>query len=319
MREVDACPFLFVRSISNLDDNSINQLYNAEKRNGVWGMKFNQYEDAKEFAEIAEPIVEKHEDVFSLFYGILQAIKMGKYDNPFMAAIKEGDEVYALLQMTPPHPINLVIDDESRIDDVIEFITRQLIEKKVPVTSVISLKQWAELFAEKWEVRTGERQKLLMDQGIYRLDEVDETLAMSPGSWRYATTEDHSLIVKWFSLFEEDTNLEKTPIELIKEKVALFIEAQEVFLWEAEGKVVSMMKKSRPTQNSVTVSLVFTPKEERKKGYARTMVAHGSKELLKEYDFCVLYTDMLNPTSNKIYKEIGYKHIADSVHIGFTE
>ena len=63
--------------------------------------------------------------------------------------------------------------------------------------------------------------------------------------------------------------------------------------------------------------MVFTPKEERKKGYARTMVAAGTKELLKKYDFCVLYTDLMNPTANKIYQEIGYKRIADSVQLGF--
>ena len=89
-----------------------------------------------------------------------------------------------------------------------------------------------------------------------------------------------------------------------------------MFLWE-NGKVVSMMKKARPTKHGVTVSFVFTPREERKKGYARTMVSAGTKELLKEFDFCVLYTDMMNPTSNKIYMEIGYERIADSVQLGF--
>ncbi|MGB3100710.1 MAG: GNAT family N-acetyltransferase, partial [Psychrobacillus psychrotolerans] len=34
-----------------------------------------------------------------------------------------------------------------------------------------------------------------------------------------------------------------------------------------------------------------------------------------EFEFCVLYTDMLNPTSNKIYQEIGYKKLVDSVHL----
>ncbi|MDW0117092.1 GNAT family N-acetyltransferase [Sporosarcina thermotolerans] len=282
-------------------------------------MEFIRFENAKQFATVAEPIVEKQEDVFSLFYGVLQAIKAGKYENPFMAAVVEGDEVLALLQMTPPHPVNLVIVDESKIDEVIDFIIREINETAVTVTSVISLKQWAELFADKWVAHTGEKQKLLMDQGLYRLENVDKTIDMSPGSWRYATMDDHSLIVSWYSFFEDDANLERTPIELVKDRVTQFIEAQEVFLWEDEGKVVSMMKKSRPTRNGVTVSLVFTPKEERRKGYARTMVAYGSMELLKEYDFCVLYTDMMNPTSNKIYKEIGYKHIADSIHIGFEK
>lgn len=282
-------------------------------------MNFVQYSDASEFAEVAEPIIAKNEDVFSLFYGVLQAIKAGKYEHPFMAAITDDNHVVALLQMTPPHPLNLVIVDEGRKDETIDFIISELHKNSLSVSSVISLKQWATSFANAWEQQTGEQQKLLMDQGLYRLDEVEETLVMSPGSWRIATVADAPLIEKWFALFEEDTNLDKTSPDLIKEKVAEFLGAQEVFLWEDEGKVVSMMKKSRPTKNSVTVSLVFTPKEERKKGYARTMVAQGSKELLKDYEFCVLYTDMMNPTSNKIYKEIGYKHIADSIHIGFEK
>ena len=80
-----------------------------------------------------------------------------------------------------------------------------------------------------------------------------------------------------------------------------------------------MMKKSRPSEPGVTVSFVFTPQEERKKGYARTMVAAGSEEFSKTYDFCVLYTDMMNPTSNKIYQEIGYRKIADSIHLEFMK
>lgn len=282
-------------------------------------MEFVQYDDAKLFGEIAEPITAKNEDMFSLFFGILQAIKAGKYENPFMAAVSDGEDVLALLQMTPPHPLNLIIVDEGRKDETIDFIIRELRGNSIAVPSVISLKEWALLFADKWEAQTGEKQKLLMDQGLYRLDEVVETLEMSPGSWRFASIEDAPLIEKWFALFEEDTNLDRTPPETIRERVAAFLEAREVFLWEDEGKVVSMMKKSRPTHNSITVSFVFTPREERKKGYARTMVAQGSKELLKDYGFCVLYTDMMNPTSNKIYKEIGYKHIADSIHIGFEK
>lgn len=282
-------------------------------------MKVVQYEDSMQFAELAEPIIAKNEDVFSLFFGVLQAIKAGKYADPYMAAVMEGEDVLALLQMTPPHPLNLVLVGESRKDEVIDLIVRELRGNSIAVPSVISLKQWAKSFANAWENETGETQKLLMDQGLYRLDEVEETLEMSPGSWKYATDADAPLIEKWFALFEEDTNLDRTSPDIIREKVSAFLEAREVFLWEDEGKVVSMMKKSRPTTNSVTVSLVFTPKEERKKGYARTMVAQGSKELLKEYEFCVLYTDMMNPTSNKIYKEIGYKHIADSIHIGFEK
>lgn len=276
------------------------------------------FDDVNNFALRAEPILSKGEDVNSLFLGVLQAIKAGRYENPFMATIEEDGEVLALIQMTPPHPLNLIFTNENRLEECMELLIKKLMELEIEISSIISLKPWAFLFAKKWEEKTGTSRKLLMDQGIYRLDNVIEALEDSPGSWRFADKEDCPLIEKWFNLFEEDAGLPPTAKEDVEKRVASFVEQQEVFLWVHDGKVVSMMKKARPSEHGVTVSFVFTPREERKKGYARTMVAAGTKELLKEYKFCVLYTDLMNHTSNKIYQEIGYQRIADSVQLGFV-
>ncbi|ALC87541.1 acetyltransferase [Bacillus sp. FJAT-22090] len=280
-------------------------------------MIFRQYENAEEFAQVATPFLLKNEDRFSLFLGVLQGIKEGKYDNPYMATIEENGELLALFQMTPPHPFNIIFVDEIRMEAYIDLCIQELMAQSIKIESIISVKEWAYKFAEKWREKTGQGYSIAMDQGLYRLDQVVESLEMSPGTWRYATLEDAPLIEKWYSLFEGDTGLPKTGPQEIEKKVKVMLDANEVFLWENEGKIVSMMKKARPTENGVTVSLVFTPKEQRKKGYARTMVAAGSKELLKEFQFCVLYTDMLNPTSNKIYQEIGYQKLMDSVHLKF--
>lgn len=282
-------------------------------------MKFIIYHQAYRFEEKIEKFLIEKEDIYSLFYGVLQAIKAGKYERPLMATIEENHQVLAIIQMTPPHPLNLIIVNEQRTEEVIEFLIKSLMDEEIGCHSMISLKHWAYAFAEKWKKRTGMGHTLLMDQGLYRLNQVNETLESSPGNWRFATEADAPQIEKWFNLFEEDTGMPITSTEQVKQRVAQFLKEREVFLWEHEGSVVSMMKKSRPTKNGITVSLVFTPKEERKKGYARTLVAAGSKELLRTYDFCVLYTDMMNPTSNKIYQEIGYEKIADSVHVAFVE
>lgn len=284
-----------------------------------WGdlMKFKQYKDANDFAEKVLPAIAHKDDVFSLFLGILQAIKDGVYENAFMATIEDKGEVIALFQMTPPHPVNMIYLDERRMDACIDLFIEKSNVENIEFTSIISVKSWANRFVEKWKVESGLEEQLLMDQGLYRLDAVNEQLENSPGKWRLAEDGDCGLIQTWYHLFELDTTLPITPVNLVEERVQKFVKAREVFLWEDNGKVVSMMKKSRPSKNGITVSLVFTPKEERRKGYARTLVAEISKELLKEYEFCMLYTDMMNPTSNKIYQEIGYKKIADSVHIGF--
>jgi predicted GNAT family acetyltransferase len=33
--------------------------------------------------------------------------------------------------------------------------------------------------------------------------------------------------------------------------------------------------------------------------------------------FCFLYTDLANPTSNKIYADIGYEPVCDAIDFGF--
>ncbi|MDQ0186287.1 GNAT family N-acetyltransferase [Cytobacillus kochii] len=282
-------------------------------------MKFKVYDNAHDFERKIEPILLEKEDVFSLFFGVLQAIKAGNYENPFMATIEEDGKVLALFQMTPPHPLNLIFVDEIRLEEIMDLFIKNMVALEISFRSIISLKPWAYKVAKKWEIKTGMTHQLLMDQGLYRLNKVNETLEHSPGTWRYAEESDSTLIEKWFNLFESDTGLPISPIEHVKKRVAMFLKEREVFLWEDKGKIVSMMKKSRPTKNGVTVTLVFTPKEERKKGYARTLVTAVSRELLKDFDFCVLYTDMMNPTSNKIYREIGYARIADSVHLSLDK
>lgn len=278
-------------------------------------MNFQRYENVDAFAKIVTPFLEENEDKFSLFLGVLKGIKAGAYENPYMATIEENGQLLAIFQMTPPHPLNIIFVDENQISTCIDLCISELTKHAVPLESIISVKEWAVLFAQKWQEKTDGNYSLMMDQGLYRLDQVEESLEMSPGKWRYATISDAQLIEKWYSQFEQDTGLSVTAPEEIKKRVKNMLDGKEVFFWEDQGEVVSMMKKSRPTTNGITVSLVFTPAEKRKKGYGRTLVATVSKELLKEFEFCVLYTDMLNPTSNKIYQEIGYKKLVDSVHL----
>ncbi|WP_153723050.1 GNAT family N-acetyltransferase [Sporosarcina cascadiensis] len=274
-------------------------------------MEFVTYTDPQQFSLKAKPILTQHEDTFSLFYGIMEAIKAGRYDNPFMAAVEEDGEITALLQMTPPYPLNIIVNHPEKADEILGQTVRLLAEQSISIPTVISRKEWAISFAEKWKAETGRGFQVEIDEGVYRLDAVNSALEDSPGNWRLATKKDALRIAAWLMLFEKEAGLPLTPKDAVREEVASFIDRQEVFVWENEGKVVSMMKKARPTERGVTVSMVFTPRQERRKGYGRTMVAKVSEELMKEFQFCLLFTDLANATANKIYQEIGYMQIAD--------
>lgn len=280
-------------------------------------MKIMRFDDPLAFAAKSEPILSEGEDVFSLFNGVLQSIKAGMMDEPFMATAELKGTVIALFQMTPPFPLNMIFTDEQHMDSAIDGLADYLLSHNIPLPSIISLKPWAERFANRWTAKTKQSSKIIMDQGLYRLDMVDETLEKSPGTRRLAQESDKPLLEKWHHGFIEDTKMPEVTSEQATEWVERTVQRQEIVLWEDHGIPVACAKQARPSQNSISVSFVYTPPEHRRKGYARTLVADFSKGLLNKYQFCMLYTDMMNPTSNKIYQEIGYRKIADSVQLGF--
>ncbi|HJW22008.1 MAG TPA: GNAT family N-acetyltransferase, partial [Candidatus Limnocylindrales bacterium] len=66
------------------------------------------------------------------------------------------------------------------------------------------------------------------------------------------------------------------------------------------------------TPNGIRVGPVYTPPELRGRGYASNLVAGVSQlQLDAGRTFVFLFTDLANPTANKIYQEIGYEPVND--------
>ena len=66
------------------------------------------------------------------------------------------------------------------------------------------------------------------------------------------------------------------------------------------------------TPNGVRVGFVYTPARSRRRGYATACVATLSQALLDQGNqYCCLYADLANSTSNNIYQRIGYRPLCD--------
>ena len=92
----------------------------------------------------------------------------------------------------------------------------------------------------------------------------------------------------------------------------------QLMIWEDGGQPVAMAGSAGATPSGIRVNAVYTPPPLRNRGYASTLVAKLSQQLLDAgRRFCFLYTDLATPTSNKIYKAIGYEPIAESMRIEF--
>jgi hypothetical protein len=72
------------------------------------------------------------------------------------------------------------------------------------------------------------------------------------------------------------------------------------------------------TPNGIRIGPVYTPPDRRRRGYGSAVTAAVSAaKLAAGRQFCFLYTDLANPTSNKIYMDIGYEPVCDAVDYAF--
>lgn len=72
-----------------------------------------------------------------------------------------------------------------------------------------------------------------------------------------------------------------------------------------------------PAHATVRVRMVYTPPEHRRHGYAEALVRALTRQLLSAGMRPMLYADLTNPTSNGIYRRIGYEAVAEIVRYRF--
>ena len=92
--------------------------------------------------------------------------------------------------------------------------------------------------------------------------------------------------------------------------------AGQLWLWENAG-TVAVAGLSIPVAGVVRVGPVFTPRDARNRGYASALVSAISRATREAGHRCILYTDLDNPTSNSIYRAIGYRAVAEALKYDF--
>jgi predicted GNAT family acetyltransferase len=129
---------------------------------------------------------------------------------------------------------------------------------------------------------------------------------------------DRPLVLDWFRAFAEEAIGESPDDESVAHAADHRLEAEDagVALWE-DGRAVSLASFGNPTPNGIRIGPVYTPPEYRRRGYASALVAELSERLLAERRFCFLFTDLANPTANKIYEQIGYRRVCEAAEIVF--
>jgi predicted GNAT family acetyltransferase len=171
----------------------------------------------------------------------------------------------------------------------------------------------AETIARAVSSATGGGVELMMSMGTFSLRRV-EAVGSSPGVAREAGHGDRDHLIDWVTRFTQEAIPDQyAGRELSAELVDKRLDpstSSGIMLWEHNGSVVAMSGHAGDTGSSIRVNLVYTPPEHRGHGYATALCAAQARMLLERgYQQLHLFTDLSNPTSNAIYRRIGYRQV----------
>ncbi len=269
-------------------------------------MKLIRHQAAVAFLAHAQAVLEQHEAANNLMIGI--AVRLKEHPDriktpPYLATVADGDALLAAAVMTPPHRV--IIHGESADPAPLKLIVQDLLGSNWTPPGTVGPADVARAFAETWTATAGGVFRLLRHERVYELRQVIHPAGV-PGALRVATETDTGLVAAWLHEFTQEAGLEGTA-ESAAEIAAQRIDQRDMFLW-ADNQPVSLAAKSRHSTHGVAIGPVYTPLAFRRRGYAGACVAALSQRLLDAgWEFCALFTDLANPTSNSVYQKIGYR------------
>lgn len=139
------------------------------------------------------------------------------------------------------------------------------------------------------------------------------------GTVRLATHADFDLVFQWMGEFINETGLRDFNLEGI---VRGALQENRYYLLIVDEVPVSLGGRS-PIQSFDGFSIgrvgpIYTPRMYRKNGYASAVTSEITQILIGEGAMPTLYTQAENPTSNKIYQDLGYSFVAENRRILFS-
>lgn len=159
-----------------------------------------------------------------------------------------------------------------------------------------------------------------------RLFECTQVTVPEPDQgWRLraARPEDAELCLDWYTRFGAEADeqagreagtghAEHHTLDDIRHRI------EEGVIWlveESAGRVLHLTGVNPPAYGVSRVGPVFTPREHRGQGCASYAVGELTRRGLEDGIRMCLFTDQANPTSNKIYEDLGYVPVVDMANL----
>jgi ribosomal protein S18 acetylase RimI-like enzyme len=226
---------------------------------------------------------------------------MNDPEPPVFVSVHDGDEVAGVVLSTTLRGINLADLPVGLVPIVVDVLA----EASPRAIGVVGPEKSARSFAEQYAVRTGRTFHETERARLHQLREFAEQKA--DGAPRLARVADLAVVGPMFGGFRAESGNAGEGDAADRRWIEQRIVRDRVWVWEDGGRIVSLVGHQEPVFGAARIGPVYTPPEYRGRGYASALTATVARHLSKAGDQVCLFTDLANPTSNRIYAAIGFR------------
>ncbi|MGZ4482648.1 MAG: GNAT family N-acetyltransferase [Gaiellales bacterium] len=270
----------------------------------------------EEFARLAGPLLMADEARHTVMLGVCATLiaHPDRFPERSHWVVESRGRTVGAALITPPFHLLVARPAEAGVTEALAGAIHAA-GRRLP--GVTGARPEAEAFATAWAALTGAPVRVRTNMRLFSVNEVRPVTGV-PGRLRDADAGDRGLVIGWGRAFAEETGVQGGGDQMERALDARLQTPGAVVLWEHGGRPASMAGTGGDTGRTIRIGPVYTPPELRARGYASALVAGLSGRLLDSgHDRCLLYTDLANPTSNRIYQRIGYRPVCDSVEYEF--
>lgn len=281
----------------------------------VGAVRWELTSDVEVYAERVWELLARDAAANTVALTVIEDVRAGRpFAGPPVFGWLTTDDGHAAgaVSMTPPYELLLAVVP----DGTAAPLAAALRERRAEVPGVNGDPAVVRAFADAWTDGTDVPQHVGMQQWLYRLGSLAPPDPPPAGHPRRAREDEAALLAGYVCAFQAEAGAHGTDAA---HWVATHTGARRLWVWETPEREVGAMAGRTPTVAGVArVAPVYTPPEQRRRGYGAAVTAAVTQDALAtDARDVVLFTDRTNATSNRVYQRIGFAPIAEREVIRF--
>lgn len=275
-----------------------------------------RHSDPRSFLSVAQPLLDCEPAAYSGLVAWARALDRHPARGAAPAlffTVRDGERAVGFGLQRERGPLVIGSSDPGAAAELAVTLAR----RKVDVPGVMGSRAACEAFAASWRGRTGHEHRVRFHLVNYVLERAPVLRRDVPGEARAAEPDEAPLLCGWLDAFIDEARLPDDKASA-RASVPGRIEEGKLWVWD-DGGPRALLGFLRIDRTTARIASVYTPPRSRGRGYAKALTATIATMLQDAGCTRVFLTaDRANPTSNGLYRSLGFHMLGEQYHFDFV-